>query len=62
MKALQERERLMTEALWQAYYHGELDDLDMSLHHHTIDGNDHPVLRKTAKAIVKRLQENLTSD
>lgn len=56
MMTRQERERLMTEALWQAFYHGELDELARCVLTCGIDGNDHPALRKAGRQLAQRLQ------
>lgn len=45
----------LADALWQAYYHNDLDDLASDIHFHTIDGNDSPIFHETARAIIRRL-------
>lgn len=52
-----ERERLMAEALWQAFWHNELDELAGAISSHKVDGNDHPVFANTAKNLVRRLED-----
>lgn len=48
-------EEQLLEALWQAYYHNELDHLGDSIEGSMIDGNDHPALKEAAHAIFERL-------
>lgn len=46
----------LKEAIWQAYYHMELEELGKALFFATIDGNDHEVIKVTADNLFKRLQ------
>lgn len=47
----------LQEALWQAYYHNELEELGMALFFQNIDGNDHPVLELTAERLFERIKD-----
>lgn len=45
----------MVQALWEAYYHNELDEIASAIEDNEIDGNDHPALKLTAEKLLNRL-------
>lgn len=48
--------RLVQEALWQAYYHNELNDLAKAVQDGAITSNDDSKLYNAAEAIVNRIE------
>lgn len=46
---------MLREAIWEAYFHNELDEIAGYIEAHYIDGNDHPLLTKAAQSIYDRL-------
>lgn len=43
------------DAIWQAWYHGELDDFIKDAYTQSIDGNDDSSIDSAARAIYNRL-------
>lgn len=43
-------------ALWQAYYHNELDKFAQLIWSGKPEGNDHPCFLTAAKAIMRRIE------
>lgn len=49
-------------ALWQAYYHGELDSLALAIADKRIDGNDHICLEGAAIHLLERIKDEIGED